>query len=337
MGWTIDDHKASAQEAIDRGLMQGDINVLAEVPEPLQSAQHQARVMSLSTLNVAAGPYEILDSPWEPWAYYNDGVEPPVDPPVEPPIDPGDFLSYPRIDPVEINSGSGIELSNFSIVGGTIAITLRNIDGLYIHDVDFADVVGGIYLYNCRDVQIENVRGRNIGDGSIGSGHSNFIQFAESLNGSVRGCTFIGGNTEDMISTWHSGSIVIEDNYLESPDWSSASGTGIILSDGEGSPNNGNITVRNNVLINPGQVGIQCIDGPNLKVYDNVVYGEARPWSNQPFSSWEGHPEAEIYHNTHRWYKPDGTQTGGWFHVPVDYHDNTYDPNLDPDDYRVTL
>ena len=69
MSWTIEDHRASAQEAIDRGLMQGDINVLAEVPEPLQSAQHQARVMSLSTLNATAGPAAVLLVPWEPGQY----------------------------------------------------------------------------------------------------------------------------------------------------------------------------------------------------------------------------------------------------------------------------
>jgi len=247
------------------------------------------------------------------------------------------FLSYPDSEPVVIDGGTGIELSELSIQGGTIAITIRNVTGAYIHDIDFADVVGGIYIYNSTDVVIEDVRGRNVGDGTIGSGHSNYVQFAESVGGAVRRSIFIGGDTEDMISTWHSGGIVIEDNYLENSSWSSDSGTGIILSDGEGSPNNGNITVRNNVLINPGQVGIQCIDGPNLKVYGNVVFGEARPLSNQPFSSWEGAPVAEVYDNVHRWYKPDGSQTSGWFHVPVDFHDNIYDPGLDPDVYRRTL
>jgi hypothetical protein len=247
------------------------------------------------------------------------------------------FLAYPASDPIVIDGGTDIELSELSITEGTIAVTIRNVDGAYIHDIDFENVVGGIYVYNSTDVVIENVRGRNVGDGTIGSGHSNYVQFAESVGGAVRNSVFIGGDTEDMISTWHSGGIVIENNYLENDDWSSASGTGIILSDGEGSPNNGNITVRNNVLINPGQVGIQCIDGPNLKVYGNVVYGEARPLSNQPFSSWEGRPEAEVYGNTHRWYKPDGTQTSSWFHVPVDFHDNTYDPNLNPDEYRKEL
>ena len=247
------------------------------------------------------------------------------------------FLSYPNSEPVVIDGGTGIELSELSITSGTIAVTIRNVTGAYIHDIDFENVVGGIYIYNSTDVVIDNVRGRNVGDGTIGSGHSNYVQFAESVGGAVRNSVFIGGDTEDMISTWHSGGIVIEDNYLENDDWSSDSGTGIILSDGEGSPLNGNVTVRNNVLINPGQVGIQSIDGPNLKVYGNVVFGEARPLSNQPFSSWEGAPVAEVYDNTHRWYKPDGTQTSGWFHVPVDFHDNIYDPTLDPDVYRRTL
>ena len=76
MSWTIPDHRSSAEEAIARGLMQGDLDVLSGVPEPLQSTQHQARVMALSVLNATAGPAAVLDAPWEPGRYppggYND-------------------------------------------------------------------------------------------------------------------------------------------------------------------------------------------------------------------------------------------------------------------------
>ena len=269
-------------------------------------------------------------------------------PVVTSPPSQGSFLSYPQRSPVSIDGGSNIELSNFSVVGGTIAITLRNVNGAYIHDIDFANVVGGIYLYNCQNVIIERVRGRNVGDGTIGSGHSNYVQFAESRGGAVRDSIFVGGRTEDMISTWHSGGwgpgneLIIEDNlvigYLtDQPNartWTgSSSGTGVILSDGEGSGNNGHIIVRNNIFVNPGQVGIQFIDGPNLKAYGNTVIGEANPKSNQPFSSWEGSPQAEIYGNRYHWRKPDGSLTPGWFHVSVNFHDNTQDTSLSPSNY----
>ena len=51
MPWTIPAHEASAVEAIDRGLMEGDLDVLADVPEPSQSAEHQGRTVGLNVDN----------------------------------------------------------------------------------------------------------------------------------------------------------------------------------------------------------------------------------------------------------------------------------------------
>lgn len=351
MPWAHPDIEASHREAINRGVIQGNLDHFADLPWDDQETRHQSLVATLALMNQL--DIQVINPPWTP--------EPPVvePPPVEPPPPPPDdgvpFLSRPARSPFTVDGGTDVELTNFSITGGSvsnpqgIAVTLRNVNGAHIHHIDVANCIGGIYLHNCTDVVIEDYRARNIGNGTKGSGKSNYVQFAESRGGAVRNSTFIGGRTEDMISTWHSGGwgvgneLIIEDNHLEGyltnqPNaraWISNSGTGIILSDGRGSSKNGHIIVRNNTLINPGQVGIQHIDGPNLKTYGNVVYGEANPRSNQPFASWEGQPQAEVYDNVHRWYKPNGTPTSGWFHVAVDFHDNTFDPNLDPQ--RVTL
>ena len=84
------------------------------------------------------------------------------------PSDTVPFLSYRKVDNIVIDGGTDIELSEVSITGGDIAITLRNVDGAYIHDIDFENVVGGIYIYNSTDVVIDNVRGRNVGDEYMG-------------------------------------------------------------------------------------------------------------------------------------------------------------------------
>ncbi|MDX1765923.1 MAG: carbohydrate-binding protein [Candidatus Saccharimonadales bacterium] len=278
-------------------------------------------------------------------------------PETTPPPDPGDFpafMSRPSSGLIYVANQSNVEISNKAIQGagpeaGQIAIHLVNVNGAIIRDVDFADVRGGILIQNSQNVVIERARGRNIGkNGDIGSGGGNYVQYAESRGGAVRDSIFIGGETEDMISTWHTGGwgvgneLIIENNLLigylsDQPNarsWKSASGTCMILSDGGGSANSGHIHVRNNVCVNPGQVGIQFIDGPNLKAYNNVVIGETYYLNNQPFASWEGQPYGELYNNRHHYRKPDGSLTSGWFHVDtINSYDNILDTSLSSNDY----
>lgn len=260
--------------------------------------------------------------------------EPEPEPEPEPPPSDVAFMTRPSRNLVNISDATDVELSNFSIAGGTVSspqgigITLTRVKGAKISFVDFQNLVGGIYLSQCENVVIEDCRGRNIGDGTIGSGHSNYIQFADSRGGAVRRCRFLGGRTEDMVSTWHSGGwgvgqeLVIEDNQLEgliaatstARHWTSSSGTGIIVSDGGGYAKNGYIIVRRNKLLNPGQVGLQLIDGPGLQVYENIIFGERYSLNNNPITSWEGNPRGVVKDNRYRFIKGDGSEPSPWFH-----------------------
>ena len=95
------------------------------------------------------------------------------------------------------------------------ASTYRTRTTSYIHDVDFAGCGGGIFLLNVTGtVHIENVRGRNIGDGTIGSGHGNLIQFNNVWQSApelpdgrarIRSIWAYGGDTEDVISVYKLG------------------------------------------------------------------------------------------------------------------------------------
>jgi hypothetical protein len=253
-------------------------------------------------------------------------------------------------------------IENVAIRGGTlnaptgIGITVRNVSGsVTIRNVDLSDLVGGIYLYKVTGtIIIENVRSRNIGDGTIGSGHSNHIQLAESsVSGFIRNSKFLGGRTEDMISIWHSGGrgvgqeLIIEGNRLQglvsdtsvARAWTSGSGTGIIIGDGGGSSRNGYTIVRQNTLLTPGQVGIQHIDGPGIHTYENTIYGERRAGSNNSMTSWEGNPRGEVHHNRYRWFSADGGEPTPWFGMygSLYVHDNLRDLSLTPDQLRVTL
>jgi hypothetical protein len=86
--------------------------------------------------------------------------------------------------------------------------------------------------------------------------------------------------TEDAISIYKShGSpeepILIEHNLIEGGG-PSLSGGGIMLSDGHST----NVVAKQNVLINPGQYGIAINNGENISILDNIVYSEAKKWSN---------------------------------------------------------
>lgn len=226
---------------------------------------------------------------------------------------------------------------------GTVAIRLYGCNHVTIKDNDFDNDLGGILAEDSTDITVTGNRFRNIGNGTIGSGHSNLIQFARTTGGYVANNKGIGGNTEDMFSFYNSGGtaanpLIVENNEFEGTNWSSGSGTGIILGDGE----KGNyITVRHNTFLTPGQVGIQIINGTGHKVYDNTVYSAPRPGQRTPnvgISSYAGNPSADVYGNRVRWYKNDGTENPYWWGAgSINAHDNDWHTNIDPATLHVIL
>jgi hypothetical protein len=272
------------------------------------------------------------------------------------------FLSYPSRSKVVHEGGSSFVLENVSIRGGTVSnptgigIVIRDVHGtITLRNIDLVDLEGGIYIYGSSGtLRIENVRSRNIGTGDIGSGQSNHIQIAESsFQGHIRGSQFLGGRTEDMVSTWHAGGLgvgkelVIEDNRFQGMvsdtttvrAWDSGSGTGLILGDGAGSAKNGHIIVRRNTFLTPGQVGIQLIDGPGLQVYDNVIYGQKRHQNNNPMTSWEGDPRGVVRDNRYHWINADGSTPSPWFSAygSLTVTGNVRDTTISADSLRISM
>jgi parallel beta-helix repeat protein len=226
---------------------------------------------------------------------------------------------------------------------GQVAIQLYGCNHVTIKENDFDNVLGGILAQDSTDITITGNRFRNVGDGTIGSGHSNLIQFARTTGGYVANNKGIGGNTEDMFSFYNSGGtatapLIVENNHLEGTNWSSGSGTGIILGDGA----KGNyITVRHNTFLTPGQVGIQIINGTGHKVYDNTVYSAPRPGQRSPnvgMSSYAGNPSAEVWGNRIRWYRNDGSENPYWWGAgTINAHDNDWHASIEAATLHVIL
>jgi len=106
MPWTHPDHEASAREALQRGIISGALADLADVPEPQQSSEHQARVSALAILNEVGGADRTVTVPWHP-GQYPPVIEPPIDPPVEPPVEPPDGVVVTPADWQSKISGAG--------------------------------------------------------------------------------------------------------------------------------------------------------------------------------------------------------------------------------------
>ena len=234
---------------------------------------------------------------------------------------------------------SGRSFRNLS----TVAIIVEGCKNVTITQNDFDATLGGVFAINSQNVVVTYNRFRNIGNGTIGSGKSNYVQFNTVTGGAVSYNKGIGGNTEDLISIYKSSGtstapLIIEHNQLEGTDWTRTSGTGIIVGDGGG----GNyVTVRYNRLLTPGQVGIQLINGTGIRVHGNTVYAAPRSpltSTNVGMSSWEGSPNADVYENRVRWYRNDGTQNPTWWgYGTIRELANDWSAAIDPETLRVRL
>ena len=168
------------------------------------------------------------------------------------------------------------------------AIIVENCNNVTITGNDFSGDVGGVYVLNSTNVTVTWNRFQNIGDGTIGSGHSNYVQFNQSTGGYIAYNKGIGGNTEDMISLYRSGGasssspLIVEHNAFEGTNWSSGSGSGTMSGDAGGS----HIVVRYNTFLNPAQVGIGVPGGTDIHILNNTIYGGQRAKSNVGLYVW---------------------------------------------------
>ncbi|WP_375405707.1 right-handed parallel beta-helix repeat-containing protein [uncultured Amnibacterium sp.] len=208
----------------------------------------------------------------------------------------------------------------FKAIGNdTPAITIRNCHNVRIVQNDFIDDAEPIFVTDSTDVTIEYNRYRNIAGPHErnGSNRGNFTQWVNSTGGSISHNSGSGGDTEDIISIYKSGGhdagnpLVIADNRFEGTNWTSGSGSGMMLGDGGGS----HVVVKDNVLVNPGQVGIGVAGGSDIRVTGNTILGQPRASSNVGIYVWgqdAGCSDIQVAGNTVDFAKPSGMKSGGW-------------------------
>ena len=259
------------------------------------------------------------------------------------------FLERPSSKSLRINGKSNVKISNLSFnnING-VAIVIQNCQNIEITECDFANVIGGIYVVDSKNVTITWNRFSNIGNGTIGGGHSDYIQFDNSFGGYIAYNKGKGGKTEDVISMYKSGGIsvsdplIIEYNHFEGDGWISRSGTGICLGDYGG----GHIVARYNKLLSPGQVGIEIASGVDIRVTGNTIYSHQIPKSNVGICVWNQtntpFDNIEVSGNNVRWYNENGYENYYWSgedkgFIPKGLETNNWHSDIDPETLRVKL
>lgn len=174
-----------------------------------------------------------------------------------------------------------------SIVGpcaGT-GVRVRGSSGVKIEGSEFRDTDGGIYALASESVSVSDNTFRGTGRNPIqfdkvrGSGNAVVSNIIQNEPGNPL--------TEDSINIYMSGGtpespLVVANNLIRGGG-SSSSGSGIMVGD-----NGGSFTeVVENLLIEPGQVGIGVAGGHDITVRDNVVYSAARQWTNVGIYVWD--------------------------------------------------
>jgi parallel beta-helix repeat protein len=227
------------------------------------------------------------------------------------------FGSRPRSGPIVLRNCKNVTISNktFKDLGANVnAIRLDNCTNVTIKYVDFINVAEGVYAFNSRNIKVVYSRYHNITGphARVGLNRGNFVQFHDVTGGLIDHNKGKGGDTEDVISLFHSSSIKVTYNHFEGTNWTSSSGSGIAMGDGGGSNN----LAQHNKIVNIGQVGIYIAGGKNNRILNNTIYGAPKTHANVGIYVWNlsggACSGAQVKGNKVYFRKSNGVESGYW-------------------------
>ena len=263
---------------------------------------------------------------------------------------------YTISSPIYYNHKNNITINNLSIDcsnGNTIGILIQNCSNIHITNCKiYNSLTFGIQLYNCKNITIDDCFITNVKAG-VDAMHSitvkvnnnqflnmngpfpsgNFVQF-DNVNGggnqiNNNRCENIAGvakHPQDGLSVYQSNglpgdSIQVIGNWIRGGQVQKDSGgaAGIVLGDVGGSYQ----VARDNILVNPGFVGIQAQGGEHIKVDHNIIYCSAAPVSvvGISFGNYSGKSTSNITYsyNKVKWITPSGRQQNLWIDPKAKY------------------
>ena len=198
-------------------------------------------------------------------------------------------------------------------------VNISNSKNITVINCCFNSVATGVYAYKSAQLSILRSRFSNI-QGPFPRGQ--MVQFNEVTGGgnniSYNKCQNVQGvsNPEDVINIYKSygtltSPIQIAGNQIRGGG-PSKSGGGIMVGDNGG----GYITVKDNILVNPGQYGIAIAGGTHINVMKNVIFGKRQPFTNVGIYIWNQHTSGCAFNtisgNKVNWTNARGEPNHGW-------------------------
>jgi hypothetical protein len=212
-----------------------------------------------------------------------------------------------------------------------------------IRAIDFINVPEAVYALNSTDITVVDSRYLNItgpAQPRTGANVANFVQLNRVTRALIDHNKGRGGDTEDIVSVYDSDDVTVSGNHFEGTNWTSGSGSGIALGDGGGNNN----VARNNIVVNPGQVGIFIAGGTGSRIENNVIIGEQRASSNIGIyvSNYSGGTCSShaVTGNRVYWRRADGALNSYWTSGncgTVQMSGNIFGTPIDISAYRVVL
>lgn len=229
-------------------------------------------------------------------------------------------FTNPEGDCIQIINSMNITIKENIIRNcGGEGIAMENSTNVAILANQIEEVRTGVLALTSTAIRVENNSFKNV-KGPMPRGQ--FVQFNNVRGGgnrinSNRGVNVKGqSNPEDMISLFDScgtalDPIQVKGNTLEGGG-PSKSGAGITTGDNGGCY----IRVKDNVLINPGNVGIAIAGGHNIEVLHNTVYSQQTDVSNVGIYVWNvASPECHshtVRDNMVKWTNKEGKRNPAW-------------------------
>jgi hypothetical protein len=276
------------------------------------------------------------------------------------------LASYTASNPINLNGSHDITISGYSINGGSVApITLSNCYNVHITANSLGNSTNvGINLYHCYNITIDNNYINNVSCGVYvdhttsggiivtnnqflnmqGPGpRGQFVQF-NTVSGANNSITYnkcqnnLGqSNPEEGINLYMSNGtaaspIQVVGNWLLGGGPGSASG-GIQLGDSGGSYE----IASDNILVNPGQMGISISGGDHISAVNNTVYGKTQYFTNVGVVVWgQGGvaiTNSTISGNKINFKNSSGAQNDYWLasgeYTPSGWNTNTWNAAID--------
>lgn len=172
--------------------------------------------------------------------------------------------SYAQPRPITLSNDS-----NRVITGHTGAIALTNCKNIRIVRDTISNVRNGIVLYKCQNIHIDTCEIDTM-IASYPGDRNHALQFIQST-GSVTGCTFRNDSrVDDIINVYNCFGTLLNKVYISGNlIIGGGKGAGLQLGDHGGAWQ----TAFNNVLVNPGSVGISVGGGTSIAVIGNTITG----------------------------------------------------------------